>query len=312
MVIYRQLENIEPLEKSVLTIGSFDGLHRGHQEIIKHAVTLAHAKEVKAVVITFDPHPRHVLDAGKKKLPLLISIDKKLDLFEELQIDVVLVIPFTREFSRVTAVEFMEEIVLKYFHPTDIIIGYDHHFGYRRGGSPDFLKQYCSEKGIKVEVIGPVADKGSILSSTRIRELIADGYVRRANFELGWVYGFRAKVVHGAGRGRNLKFPTANFVPVEKNQLLPREGVYFTRGRVVGQQLYGMCNLGVRPTFGEKDFVMEVHFFDSDMNDLYNQEITIEFLERIRDEKKFASQEELIKQLKKDKQYCLKLLTKYA
>ncbi len=312
MVIYRQLDRIEPLESSVLTIGSFDGLHRGHQEIIKHAVTLAHAKGEKAVVITFDPHPRHVLDSGKKKLPLLISIDKKLALFEDLQIDVVLVIPFTREFSRVTAVEFMEEIVFHYFHPTDIIIGYDHHFGYHRGGSPDFLKQYCSKRGINVEVIGPVADKGSVLSSTRIRELIADGFIRRANFELGWVYGFRAKVVHGAGRGRNLKFPTANFIPVEENQLLPREGVYFTRGRVVGQQLYGMCNLGVRPTFGEKDFVMEVHFFDNEMDDLYNQEITIEFLERIRDEKKFASRVELIKQLEIDKQYCLELLTKYA
>jgi riboflavin kinase/FMN adenylyltransferase len=311
MVIYRSLAEINPVNGSVLTMGTFDGLHRGHQEIIKRAVSYAHARDLSAVVITFDPHPRHVLNSKDTKLPLLMSMDKKLELLEQLDVDRVLIIPFTEQFSRMSAREFLESLVVEYFHPHHIVIGYDHHFGHEREGSPEFLKAFGAEKGIEVEVVDPVADAGSIISSTRVRELITAGYVRRASFELGWVYGFRAKVVRGSGRGRLLQFPTANFIPVEKNQLLPRQGVYLTRGRVVGQQMYGMCNLGVRPTFAEGKFVMEVHFFDGDMEDLYDQEITIEFLERIRDERKFPSQEALIQQLKEDKAHCLELLVKY-
>lgn len=310
MVIYRNLKEVKPNSGTVLTIGTFDGLHRGHQEVIKRVVATSKARSAESVLVTFDPHPRHILDK-KHNLSLLLGIDKKLSLIKELKIDATLVIPFTKDFSNVTANEFLDNVIVKLFQPAHITIGYDHHFGHNREGSPDFLKNYGFENEIKIEVVGPVHDQDVIISSTHIRQLIGRGFVRRGSFELGWVYGFRAVVVHGSGRGKALHFPTANFIPIEKNQLFPSQGVYFTRGRINGINLYGMCNLGFRPTFGETDFVMEVHFFKEDIGDIYNQEITIEFLERIRDEKKFDDPEKLVTQLEKDRKQCHQLMKKY-
>lgn len=310
MDVLKNLENIKTEDRSVLTIGSFDGLHRGHQEIVKKVVSKAQSQHVKSVVITFDPHPRHVLDK-KRKLPLLISLDKKLSLLKELQVDKVLVIPFTENFSKIPAEQFMDLIVINNFNPDHIIIGHDHHFGYNREGSPKFIKDYCDSRDFTCEVIEAVTDDSIVLSSSHIRQLIQEGFVRRASFELGWVYGFKVHVVQGAGRGKELSFPTANFIPTEGNQLFPKNGVYFCRGRINSNSLYGMCNLGVRPTFDENDFVAEIHFFTEDINNLYNQEIEIEFLERIRDEQKFENADQLVQQLKKDRRYCNQLIQKY-
>ncbi|MCH7612339.1 MAG: bifunctional riboflavin kinase/FAD synthetase [Candidatus Marinimicrobia bacterium] len=310
MDILTNFKDIKQNDQSIVTIGSFDGLHRGHQEIIKKVVSKAQTQKIKSVVITFDPHPRHVLDEGST-LPLLMSIDKKLSILENLSVDTVLVIPFTKEFSTISPMEFMDEIVVKNFNPNHIIVGYDHHFGFNREGSPEFLEKYCQRKKVTCEVVNAVKDDSVILSSSHIRRLIHEGFVRRASFELGWVYGFKAIVVRGAGRGRDLSFPTANFIPTEQNQLFPKNGVYFCRGRINSNSLYGMCNLGIRPTFNEKDFVAEIHFFSQDLNDLYDKEIEIEFLERIRDEIKFDKPEQLINQLQKDKQFCNELMKKY-
>ncbi|MDP6788947.1 MAG: bifunctional riboflavin kinase/FAD synthetase [Candidatus Marinimicrobia bacterium] len=310
MEICRSLKDINRLKNAVVTIGTFDGLHRGHQEVIRHVVSTASAKQSTSVVVTFDPHPRHILDKDFV-LPLLINLEDKLHLIQELGIDTTVVIPFSQEFSHVTASDFISDIIVKNFQPNRIVIGYDHHFGKDREGSPEFLSQFGAEHQIEVNIIEPVHDQDVIISSTHIRKLIHEGFVRRASFELGRVYGFRAKVVYGAGRGKDLEFPTANFIPVENNQLLPKQGVYFARGRINGNNLYGMCNLGVRPTFNETDFVMEVHFFEKSIGDLYEKEITIEFLERIRDEKKFNDSSELKKQLVKDQQECEELIKKY-
>ncbi len=310
MDVLTSFKDIKQDGQAIVTIGSFDGLHRGHQEIIKKVVSKAQTQNVKSVVITFDPHPRHVLDEGSA-LPLLMSIDKKLSILESLSVDIVLVIPFTKEFSTISPMEFMDEIVIKNFNPIHIIIGYDHHFGFNREGSPEFLVKYSQSKDVTCEIVKAVMDDSIILSSSHIRQLIHKGFVRRASFELGWVYGFKAVVVRGAGRGRDLSFPTANFVPTEENQLFPKNGVYFCRGRINSKSLYGMCNLGTRPTFNEKDFVAEVHFFSQDLNNLYDKEIEIEFLERIRDEIKFDKPKQLINQLQNDKQFCKELLKKY-
>ncbi|MFH1852308.1 MAG: bifunctional riboflavin kinase/FAD synthetase [Candidatus Neomarinimicrobiota bacterium] len=311
MEIYRSIAEIQPVRDTLLTIGSFDGLHRGHQEVVKKVVTYAQARRAQSVVITFNPHPRHVLNPRAPHLPLLLSVAKKLELLEQLGVDIAVVIPFTEEFSRMTAAAFLDQVVVAKFQPHSLIIGYDHHFGYQRGGSPDFVREYLRSSAVEVEIIQPFSDEDIIISSTHIRELIQAGYVRRASFELGWVYGFRATVVPGAGRGRKLHFPTANFVPVEKDQLLPGQGVYFTRGRLNSKNIYGMCNLGTRPTFDEDDFVMEVHFFNEIDTELYGRQITIEFLERIRDEKKFDSSDKLIEQLEEDRQRCMLLSSKY-
>ena len=310
MDVYRTLNAIPNIPDSVVTIGTFDGCHRGHQEIIKKVKSVAELKRAKSVLITFDPHPRHVLDSGAK-LPLLMHIEKKLEILNSLHLDMVLVIPFDKEFSKIKAADFLTDIVVKIFHPSYFIVGYNHHFGFEREGSPQFLKYFAEKNGFSVDIIEPVSDETVNISSTHIRQLIKQGYVRRASFELGWVFGFNSNVIHGAGRGKSLGFPTANFIPEEKNQLIPASGVYCIRGRINGKNLYGMCNLGVRPTFGETDFVMEAHFIDQDLDNLYNKRITVEFLERIRDEKKFSNPQELIKQLNKDKEFCMRLMQKY-
>jgi riboflavin kinase/FMN adenylyltransferase len=308
--VFNQINDVRDCAGSVVTIGSFDGLHRGHQDIVKTLTTIAKAKSSKAAVITFDPHPRHILNK-KNKISLLMSLDKKQALLEELDVDVLLVIPFTEEFSRITAEAFMDAVIMKYFHPAEIVIGYDHHFGHKRKGTPKFLQDYAEKRGIKLDIINPVADDKVVLSSTHIRDLISNGFVRRASFELGWVYGFRAKVVHGSGRGKGLEFPTANVVPMENDQLMPKPGVYLTRGRLNGDFIVGMCNFGTRPTFNETELVMEINFFISNMDDIYNRELYIEFLERIRDEKKFDNPDQLVTQLRHDKKYCLELKKKY-
>ena len=310
MIIFTQINRVTDCAGCVLTIGSFDGLHRGHQDIVKTLTTTATAKGKKSALITFDPHPRHILDKDKK-LSLIMSMKQKSYLLEKLGIDILLVIPFTNDFSLRTAEDFMDNIIMKYFSPSGIVIGYDHHFGYRREGSPEFLQQYAITREINIDIINAVADDKVILSSTHIRDLISNGFVRRASFELGWVYGFYAKVVHGAGRGKGLQFPTANIVALEKNQLMPKTGVYLARGRVNDDFIVGMCNFGMRPTFNERELVMEINFFTSSLDDIYNHEVYIEFLERIRDEKKFDNPDQLVKQLQQDRDYCLELKKKY-
>ena len=310
MYIFTEIEKIKNCDDCVLTIGSYDGLHRGHQDIIKTLTTTAAAKSKKSALITFDPHPRHVLD-NNKKLSLIISMKQKMFLLEKLGIDILLVIPFTEEFSHMTAENFMDNVIMEYFSPSGIVIGYDHHFGYKREGSPEFLQEYANRQGINIDIINAVADDKVVLSSTHIRDLISNGFVRRASFELGWVYGFYAKVVHGSGRGKDLEFPTANIVAIEKNQLMPKTGVYLARGRVNDDFIVGMCNFGTRPTFNERELVMEINFFTSSLDDIYNREIYIEFLERIRDEKKFDNPDLLVQQLHQDRKYCLELKKKY-
>lgn len=310
MNIFTEIEKIKNCDDCVLTIGSYDGLHRGHQDIIKTLTTTAAAKSKKSALITFDPHPRHVLD-NNKKLSLIISMKQKIFLLEKLGIDILLVIPFTKEFSHMTAENFMDNVIMKYFSPSGVVIGYDHHFGYKREGSPEFLQEYANRRGINIDIINAVADDKVVLSSTHIRDLISNGFVRRASFELGWVYGFYAKVVHGSGRGKDLEFPTANIVAIEKNQLMPKTGVYLARGRVNDDFIVGMCNFGTRPTFNERELVMEINFFTSSLDDIYNREIYIEFLERIRDEKRFDNPDQLVQQLHQDRKYCLELKKKY-
>jgi len=292
-------------------MGSYDGIHRGHNIILTSLVSHSNAVGIPSVLITFNPHPRHVLDKKSKKLPLLMSMNEKLKIFENIGLDYVYIMSFTKKVADTRANEFLQNYVMPFFHPKYIMVGYNHHFGKNREGNPDFLKKFCSKKSIELKIISPISDDGHNFSSTRIRKLLKEGFIRRANFELGSIYGFQAKVIRGSGRGKELNFPTANIIPIQNNQIMPKSGVYFIRGRIIGHHVFGMCNFGVRPTFEESDLVMEIHFFDYISDDFYNQEIRVEFLERIRDEKKFPSPEKLKEQLKIDKQVCLDLKGKY-
>jgi len=306
---YFSLKDIPTLELSIVTIGTFDGLHRGHLEILKHLVSVGKSKNINSVVVTFDPHPRNILT--DEIILLIQSLEQKLEILNELMIDSVVVFPFDEHSADISAGSFLDEYIVPKLNPVHFVIGYDHHFGRDRAGTPKFMEKYCLEKGIELDIISPVCDDKIKISSSRIRELIKNGFVRRASFELGRGFGFVAKVVQGKGRGKLLDYPTANIIPIERNQLLPKPGVYFTRGKVSGHQLYGMCNFGVRPTFGENDLTMEVHFFNPGITDFYKREVFIEFLERIRDEKKFKSKADLINQLNKDEKFCKGLLKKY-
>ena len=310
MEIYRELDKIPQFKDSVVTIGTFDGCHRGHQDIIKKVIYNSEINGSNSILVTFEPHPRHVLQP-EVKLPILMHIDRKLDFLKSFNLNAVVVVPFDEEFSKMTANDFLKNIILKQLNASKVIVGYDHHFGFNRDGSPDFLKDESTNSNFEVEIVDPISDQEMIISSTHIRQSIQNGFVRRASFELGWVFGFEAKVVTGSGRGKELGFPTANFIPIEKNQLIPANGVYCIRGRINGNSLYGMCNLGVRPTFDENEFVMEFHFFQNEVDDIYSKIITVEFLERVRDEKKFSNPKELIKQLEKDKEICMRLIQKY-
>ncbi|MEE9166312.1 MAG: bifunctional riboflavin kinase/FAD synthetase [Candidatus Neomarinimicrobiota bacterium] len=310
MVIYRRIEDVEPVTNTVLTIGSYDGLHRGHQEVINRTVAAAGVLGNQSALITFDPHPKRVLRSSQR-FHLLMDIDKKLRLLEDLDVDIALVIPFTHEFSKMTAGEFLEDVVVPCFHPVKIVIGIDHRFGHDREGDGIFLEGYGKRGSFEVEIVDSVKDQEERLSSTHIRNLIRQGNVQKASLELGWVFGFDAVVVKGSGRGHLLNFPTTNFIAKDPAQLVPKRGVYFARGVIDDRCLHGMCNLGYRPTFGENEFSMEIHFLDDLEGDMYGKSFEVQFLERIRDEKKFDSPRELVEQLRKDRRFCLSLVGKY-
>ena len=203
MEVYRSLDKIPFFPESVVTIGTFDGCHRGHQEVIKKVISTAESINKKSVLITFDPHPRHVLQEGNK-LPMLMHVNRKLEILESLHLDVVVLIPFNKNFSNVKAKDFLSNIVIKHFKPSSVIIGYDHHFGFEREGSPLFLKNFGEENGFNVDVIEPISDENVTISSTHIRNLIKEGFVRRASFELGWVLALNPELSKAQEEEKNL------------------------------------------------------------------------------------------------------------
>ncbi len=311
MEIIHAEKQVAQIKSSVLTVGSYDGLHRGHQKLLTTVVEHANLFQISSVCVTFDPHPRHVLKKESEKNNQIMSLDQKLSIMDSLGIDYVYIIKFSTEFSKLSAERFMKDLIIPNFNPQKIISGFNHHFGINREGSPSFLRSFGEENGIDVIVLKPVLDNKTEISSTKIRNFLSDGYIRRANYGLGTYFSIFGKVIKGAGRGKSLNFPTANIDPNEKKQLLPKKGVYLVRGRINGLNAFGMCNIGVRPTFGESKLIMEIHFFHDKVMNLYGKKVKLEFLERIRDEKKFPSSKDLIKQLLIDKQICLEISNKY-
>ena len=310
MEVYKDLKKIKKISNCFLTMGTFDGCHLGHQELFKSISDQAIQSNDAQALITYYPHPRNILKKADG-LKSLMSLEEKLKIFETYGFDYVLIISFNNSFANVTASDFLNNIVLNYFNPQKIIIGYDHHFGKNREGTSSFLKNFSKNFNFNVEVLDPVKYEDKTVSSSLIRELIINGEVSLASDYLNRFYGFDAIVVSGSGRGSSLGFPTANFIPVEKNQLIPMSGVYFISGTINSNNYYGMCNLGYRPTFNGEQFVMEAHFFEFPRKDIYNKKIKIEFLDRLRDERKFSNTKELTEHIKKDKKTCIDLMQKY-
>ena len=309
-VIYSKEKQIS-IEESILTVGSYDGIHLGHRKLLSVLVQNSKDNGIPSVVVTFDPHPRETLNEKLNNFPLIMSLKQKLKIIESYGVDIVYVINFTKEYSRITANDFLNKTIIALFNPKIIVIGANHYFGKKRGGSPNYLKKFGKKNHIEIIIIQPYLNKNVEISSTRIREFVTSGLIEKANYELGTKFSIEGEVVHGSGRGRKLNFHTANINPLDKNQLLPKIGVYLIHGRINGLNAFGMCNIGVRPTYREKNLVMEIHFFDDGITNLYGKKVKVEFLERIRDEKKFPTSKDLIKQLNIDKQTCLEISNKY-
>lgn len=306
MKVYRDFANIEYNQDTVLTIGTFDGVHRGHKTILNRLKDIAEKNNLRSVVMTMDPHPQIVLQkSDKKPISLLTNINERISEFRNSAIDACVVMTFSYEFSQIPAEEFIREYLVKKVGVKKILIGYDHMFGKDRDGDQSLLERLGIELGFGVERLEPMQDDDVIISSTKIRNALVEGNIELANEMLGYEYKLQGTVVHGDNRGKDLGFPTANILPPNMSKLVPGNGVYIVSAMIDGEKFYGMTNVGTRPTFHDVDARnIEVHFLNLDM-DLYEKEITIQFLKFIRKEKKFSGPEELVTQIEKDKQTAI-------
>jgi riboflavin kinase/FMN adenylyltransferase len=307
MKVFYGLEHLEPIENAVVTSGTIDGVHLGHQKILARLAEIARKKNGHSVLITFWPHPRLVLGNRGKDLKLLSTIDEKIDLLRSFGLDYLIVIPFTKEFSQLTSEQFVCDILVEQIGTKMLVIGYDHHFGRNREGSFEYLSENADVFGFEVEEI-PRQDIDHIgISSTKIREALKSHDIVAANEFLGRSYELRGKVIHGDSLGKKLGFPTANIDVTEDYKLIPQDGVYAVEVEFYGSQLQGMLNIGMRPTIDGNKRQMEVHIFEFDQ-DIYGETLIVRFLDFIRNEKKFSDIQELKEQLQKDKEAVLNVI----
>jgi riboflavin kinase/FMN adenylyltransferase len=294
-------------EPVVLTIGSFDGVHRGHRELINQLKDIAQDHDLKTAVMSFVPHPKIYFNpTGDFKL--LTDLDEKIELLEDTGIDYLILKDFNRDFASQSPEDFIRKLKENY-NMQILLMGYDHHFGKDKSGDYKYVKSLEPKLGFKTELINPVLFDGKPISSSRIRNLIKQGRVEEANQLLGYPFFLQGKVVSGNRIGNKLGFPTANINISNPYKILPKQGVYIVSSPIDGQTYYGMMNLGVRPTIDGKKQIMEVHFFDFD-KDIYGKNLKMSFLAPLRSEKKFPSLEALTQQLQKDKEASLKWLEK--
>ena len=310
MEIIRSINDMNVLKSSVVTVGNYDGIHLGHQDVLKHIISVGKKEQIPSCLITFDPNPAYVLSDNSKPMNLQ-DIDSKLALLEEMGLDIVLVIPFTLEFSRMSAEDFSDNIIKKLFNPKLISVGENHYFGFNKRGDLAFLTNFCKENEIELHTPEIRMLNGKPISSTLTRRLINDGLLDQVPSLLGKFYGFNVLTVHGSNRGKSMNYPTANFIPLSKYQMIPEGGVYLSRVSLDGEKYFGMTNIGYRPTFNEKKFVMEVHILSDKFTELYDKNFYIEFLHKIRNEIKFESKDYLIKQIENDKEVCIKLIDSF-
>lgn len=310
MKIYRDLKNLPKFSNAVITIGSFDGLHTGHRKIINHINELADHCDGESVVITFHPHPRQIVYPNDESLKLLNSINEKIYLFEKTNIDHLVIAPFTIEFSQISAQEYIEDFLLKNFNPRFIVIGYDHKFGLNRSGDIHSLRKYENENLEIIEIEEQEIDDLAI-SSTKVRKAITNGYIDKANKLLGHPYILKGKVVHGQKLGHKIGYPTANIEPQTKNKLKPSEGIYAVRIDVEGIIYDGMLYIGKKPTVdkGLKS-VIEVNIFDFHQM-IYGKEITLHFIEFVREDQKFDDIAMLQIALGQDKERIIEIFKAY-
>lgn len=301
MKIYHNLDSFQRLDYAVVTSGTFDGVHIGHKKILSRLKEISQHSGGETVVLTFWPHPRTVVSEDSQTLQLLSTIEEKIELFAQLGIDHLAIIPFTRSFSELTSEEFIQQVLVNKIGTKKLVIGYDHRFGKNREGSFDFLKNNCSQYGFEVEEISRQDIEDLAISSSRIRKALLTGHIAEANELLGRPYTISGTVVKGKQLGRTIGFPTANVHPDESYKLIPQNGAYIIRATYKGEQFEGMLNIGVRPTVDGSVKTIEAHLFDFN-KEIYGEEMQLELLQYIRPEKKFNGLAELMEQIKLDKE----------
>ena len=283
-------------EAAWITIGSYDGLHRGHRRVLERVVAGAGRGQGSTALVTFDPHPRCVL-APDTCPPTLTTVDEKAELIGQLGVDRLIVLPFTRKLSQLSATEFLDRLVDR-VPLRGLVVGHDFALGHDRQGNQEFLEGYGRGHGFAVEAIEPFALEGQVVSSSVIRRLLLEGNVAHAARLLGRHYSISSYVEHGTGTGSRIGYPTANFA-VTPNKLVPRTGVYAVWVDIDGRQYQGAMNVGYRPTFGENRLTVEAFILDF-AGDIYHQDVRARFVQRIRDEKKFESVDALVAQISHD------------
>ncbi len=297
-IVFDTEDNEKP-KNSVVTIGTFDGVHIGHKAIIEKLKTKAKELNCESVIITFSPHPRTVVNKGDGVF-LLTTLEEKKELIKNLNVDKLYIINFTKEFSKKTYQEFLTETIIKKNKAKHIIIGYDHKFGKDRAGDKTNLMELAKENHIDITIVNPQKVNGLVVSSTKIRNALLNGDLELAKILLGRNYKIEGTVVEGSKRGRTLGFPTANIELSEPKKLLPQNGVYLVKVFVNNQNYFGVLNIGLRPTFNNRvEPIAEVYILEFNKN-IYGKEISVEFVKRLREEIKFNSKDELIVQIKKD------------
>jgi len=297
MLLITNLSKITvPFQKSVVTLGNFDGLHLGHQELIRMVIRRARELNGRSMVVTFRPHPLKIL--APEKCPPLISIyEEKIQLFEKLGIDILVKIPFSLHFAEMSPRAFVKDILYDVLGAQEIFVGYNYRFGKGREGTTATLKKMGEEYGFNVREVGQISYNGEVISSTKIRHLLKDGEVEHAARLLGRPYAITGIVIKGDSRGKTLGFPTANIA--SKHAIIPSNGVYAVKLLAREKCLDGVVNIGLRPTFDASTLAIEVHIFDFN-EDLYGEEITLFFIGKLREEQKFETSEALIEQIRRD------------
>ena len=307
-MIFDNLKSYSSEKESILTIGTFDGVHIGHNKILKRLIQDSKKNNLSSLVMTFFPHPRMILNKSHE-IKMIDTIDEKINLLEKTGLDNLIIHPFDNNFSKIRAKEFVEEILVKKLKIKEIIIGYDHKFGKDREASVEDLKKFGKDYMFTVKEI-PAQEIDSIaISSTKIRNAILNGEIEKCNKFLGRNFILTGKVVYGDGLGKKIDFPTANIEIKETYKIIPKNGVYLVKTKINSNTYFGMMNIGIRPTVGGTNKSLEIHFFNFKDN-IYGKNVSIEIIKKIRDEEKFSSIDQLKIQLKKDEQFCLKLINK--
>jgi riboflavin kinase / FMN adenylyltransferase len=309
MHIHNGYENIN-LKKPVVTLGIFDGVHLGHKVLIDHVVSRAKEANGEAVVITFSPHPRLVLDKDSSALTFLTTMDEKIALLERAKVDDLIIIEFTREFSRTSACDFVKEVLVGKIGTKHLIIGFNHHFGRRGEGDYDTIKQCTESLEFNVEQVEGFRTEVGAVSSSLVREVLLQGRLEEANKLLGYSYSVSGTVIEGRRIGRSIGFPTANIKPADPHKLIPCKGVYAVEVNLGGEFYQGMLNIGSNPTVNNDPGFrsIEVHIIDFE-KDIYGRPISVVFRQRLRDEIRFDSIKQLTEQMELDKQATIQLFS---